>query len=133
MKRACLAAFGVALLSGCQTSGGLGPEAHVVQLVQVTQDQAAKIQQGVRAVLKDPESARFGPAVVGKRADGLLLVCGYVNAKNSFGGYTRDRPFAGLLVSTNGLTLPMNVVAMGGTDSESYAAHQVCATSGINF
>lgn len=43
----------------------------------------------VLAKLKDPESAEFGD--VGYREPGI--VCGFVNAKNSFGGYTGQRAF----------------------------------------
>lgn len=39
--------------------------------------------------LKDPDSAKFGQVVA--RESGI--VCGYVNSKNSFGGYTGDKAF----------------------------------------
>ncbi len=42
----------------------------------------------VRARLKDPESSRFGTAFVRNN-----VVCGYVNSKNSFGGYGGDQLF----------------------------------------
>jgi hypothetical protein len=42
----------------------------------------------VRAVLRDPDSARFGSSIVRNGT-----VCGYVNAKNAFGGYTGPREF----------------------------------------
>ncbi len=47
--------------------------------------------------LKDPNSATFGmmiramrPNVRGEPTD---TICGYVNAKNSYGGYTGEKPF----------------------------------------
>lgn len=43
--------------------------------------------------LKDPESAKFGKVVY--RSSGA--VCGYVNAKNSFGGYSGDTAFIAML------------------------------------
>lgn len=43
----------------------------------------------VRAALLDPESARFTNV---RDANGIL--CGFVNAKNTFGGYTGPRAFA---------------------------------------
>lgn len=51
-------------------------------------------QANVRRLLKDPDSAVFR-AVVLRRAAGLEhgAVCGYVNAKNSFGAMTGERPF----------------------------------------
>ena len=60
-----------------------------------TQRDVVKI--NVLARLKDPESAYFGrvfvlvPEKFDEKADGN--VCGYVNAKNSFGGYTGMKGF----------------------------------------
>lgn len=48
----------------------------------------AEARAAVRARLKDPKSAQFGDAIVTERA-----VCGSVNAKNGFGGYTGSQPF----------------------------------------
>jgi hypothetical protein len=57
----------------------------------------AKATAAVNAKLKDPQSARYGemirkvgPNVNAKPAE---VVCGTVNAKNSFGGYGGVRPF----------------------------------------
>lgn len=47
----------------------------------------------VTSRLKDPESVRFGRTWAG--GDSMLVGCGYVNAKNSFGGYTGEELFAG--------------------------------------
>lgn len=43
----------------------------------------------VRGLLRDPDSATFSNSVVRER-DGARVVCGYVNARNGFGGYTGD-------------------------------------------
>ena len=43
----------------------------------------------VRDILKDPESARFRSEFKGKDDS----VCGFVNAKNSYGGYDGFKPF----------------------------------------
>ncbi len=43
-----------------------------------------KAEAWVKSVLKDPDSAKFS---------GQHGYCGYVNAKNSFGGYTGDKRF----------------------------------------
>jgi hypothetical protein len=57
--------------------------------------------------LKDPESARFRDihVRVEKAAAGNLVtvVCGQVNAKNSFGGYVGFRPFLYTLIPTAGM------------------------------
>jgi hypothetical protein len=51
----------------------------------------------VNAKLKDPQSARYGEMIrkVGANVNGkpAEVVCGTVNAKNSFGGYGGNRPF----------------------------------------
>ena len=44
----------------------------------------------VRQGLKDPESARFRDV---RRNTATGAVCGYVNAKNSYGGYVGETPF----------------------------------------
>lgn len=43
--------------------------------------------QRIKAVLKDPESAQFKSMFVSKSM-GVPVVCGLVNSKNSFGGYS---------------------------------------------
>ncbi len=43
--------------------------------------------------LKDPNSAIFGNFWALDGTNGLRNICGYVNAKNSFGGYTGKKMF----------------------------------------
>lgn len=38
--------------------------------------------------LKDPDSAKFSDVFLPKGDQGAVSVCGYVNTKNSFGGYS---------------------------------------------
>lgn len=52
----------------------------------------AQVQDQVRRALKDPESARFEYVTV-TEVNGQRVACGLVNAKNSMGGYTGNRPF----------------------------------------
>lgn len=52
----------------------------------------------VKARLKDPSSAEFGQVVV--KSSGI--VCGYVNAKNAFGGYTGEKAF--ISMGSQGMT-----------------------------
>ncbi|HEY5085771.1 MAG TPA: hypothetical protein VII66_00295 [Gemmatimonadaceae bacterium] len=44
--------------------------------------------------LKDPESAQFSD-VTAHVVGGVVVACGYVNAKNGFGGYTGQTEFVG--------------------------------------
>jgi hypothetical protein len=57
---------------------------------------AAENRYGAKAMvqrrLKDPESARFG-AIWVKDVENTTYVCGSVNAKNSFGGYSGEHSF----------------------------------------
>lgn len=46
----------------------------------------------VKASLKDPDSAQFSSMTIFKNAGGIT-VCGLVNAKNGFGGYSGRTPF----------------------------------------
>lgn len=46
----------------------------------------------VKKLLKDPESARFSRISIVSHGD-KMAECGYVNAKNGFGGYTGDERF----------------------------------------
>lgn len=57
------------------------------------------LEQAVKNRLKDPESAQFRDMKYWKFESvtevegGLFYVCGFVNAKNSFGGYNGYKPF----------------------------------------
>lgn len=50
----------------------------------------ARATEQVRALLKDPDSAKFDQVTV---HPGKGTVCGYVNAKNGMGGYAGSRAF----------------------------------------
>jgi hypothetical protein len=66
----------------------------------------AKMRAAVASKLKDPESARFTETkrAMRKNARGELVdtVCGMVNAKNSYGGYTGAKPFVYLVARNTG-------------------------------
>src|ERR1700722_3857616 len=56
------------------------------------------VEVAVRAQLRDPQSAVFRDlSATTDRKTGAspagLVVCGYVNAKNGFGGFTGEKPF----------------------------------------
>lgn len=60
--------------------------------------QRTDVQMVIKYSLKDPGSAVFGPISAARKNDGIVVVCGWINAKNSFGGYTGNRPFIGALI-----------------------------------
>jgi hypothetical protein len=60
--------------------------------------QLAAVESGVRQRLKDPASAMFGSTTLAAQsADGEITACGFVNAKNSFGGYTGSSLYIAIL------------------------------------
>lgn len=88
----------VLAIAGCQSTRS--PEQIAATYKPFTLPPAAieAIKSGTAAALKDPESARFGEfRAVEDGAKGVVTVCGTVNAKNSFGGYTGMQPFIGAL------------------------------------
>lgn len=74
------------LLSACTT---LPPDLQKNGVpVILTASQIKAVQDGLRARLKDPASAMFsGDTKAAQAADGEITACGFINAKNSFGGY----------------------------------------------
>jgi hypothetical protein len=97
--------------------------------VRLTPKQVEAVKAGVRDGLKDPESARFGQMLAARHAvDGSVMVCGHVNAKNSYGGYTGSGYFIGIFPIGGG-RFALNRVA---TDREDYAeARRICGIVGL--
>ncbi|MGO8840686.1 MAG: hypothetical protein ACLQF1_05960 [Methyloceanibacter sp.] len=91
MKPLVAGALAALMLTACAPSPG------TVMPYQLSDSYKATIEATVRATLKDPDSARFGAMSATKDMTGSVSVCGWVNAKNSFGGYTGDQLFIGLL------------------------------------
>lgn len=92
-----------------------------------TPNEQEAIKRSVLHALKDPESARFGDFIVGVEKDGTITVCGWVNAKNSYGGYTGMSPFYGLMTADPLLFLP---VGIGGDRNMTKAIRQMCTQGG---
>jgi len=63
-------------------------EAELAEQARQRQLEIIAARNAVTERMKDPESVRFGEVV--NRSG---TVCGYVNAKNSFGGYAGDTAF----------------------------------------
>jgi hypothetical protein len=83
------------LLSGCMTANEpQGPP----QGPRMTDAEAfAKAKQLVIAGAREPESLRFAPSMSRRQTTGTFgsydIVCGAVNGKNGFGGYTGMKQF----------------------------------------
>jgi len=72
--------------------------------IELSEIQIKEIKSSVRAVLKDPDSARFGTIMGAKEPNDQIFACGYINAKNSFGGFTGERLFISASTSDGFLT-----------------------------
>ena len=53
----------------------------------------AQAQQSVKARLRDPDSVRWGEIYFSRGSLGAPAVCGSVNSKNGFGGYSGEHQF----------------------------------------
>src|SRR5689334_17187693 len=73
------------------------PPVQKLQPVSLSEEEMQGVERGLKAKLKDPDSAKIEGVVAGKGTDGRTFVCGLVNAKNSYGGYSGKMPFRGYM------------------------------------
>lgn len=141
MNRCVLSAVAMAALaSGCQPAPpviGPGPFPERPQETlqagspyTLSPAEIAAVKRGVKGQLKDPTSPLFGEFRSAKNSDDVVTVCGWVNAKNSYGGYTGDKPFIGVIVGSQG-TLGFVPAGFGGTDTATYVVRKTCAKAGV--
>jgi hypothetical protein len=96
----------------------------------LTTPQVAAVHESVRDNLKDPESARFGQMFAAKpKEGGMPMVCGYVNAKNSYGGYVGEQPFIGVLVGNGNFA----TISIGDGGAKSVVAFKMCRENGVGI
>lgn len=122
MMKAAFAASVIGL-AGCVSSIPAGVP------VQVDDEMHAAIEAGVKRRLKDPNSAMFDRIQVSKVNQNTYNVCGFVNAKNSFGGYSGNAPFYGVL--HRGYRFEFRTMADTSKDGEVWALQAVCRKAGI--
>ena len=84
------------------------------------------VKNGVAQELKDPTSPIFGNMKATKSKEHVIIICGFVNGKNSYGAYTGKKPFIGALTNNSSF-----LVGIGGTDIHTTATYDVCAQKGI--
>lgn len=94
--------------------------------VKLSASDVKNIQSSMRAQMKDPDSTRFGAISGARYADGDLYVCGWVNGKNSYGGYTGMMPYAGHYYAQK----KQIDVAVGGA-RDLRIIQQMCAEQGV--
>jgi hypothetical protein len=68
-------------------------------------DYFLRAKQAVTRTLRDPDSAKFGPIFEGNGSSGRKIICGFVNARNGYGGYTGMERFI-YFVDTDSVGLP---------------------------
>lgn len=132
MKSAFALALTVALAGCAASQGTVEPTTKSFEPVTLTKAQIEAVKEGAKKGLKDPNSAMFGDQFFASREVGKpgITVCGYVNAKNSFGGYTGQKPFMGILSEKPLLFAP---AGYGGGGADNYAVGKVCQDAGIKL
>lgn len=124
----------VAMCGGCaiQPATDEPPEANLI--VHLDEPTRRIIEDSVRSQLKDPGSATFRNINASSTDRSGTSACGLVNAKNSYGGYTGDQPFIGLLMErTKGRKdwafIPAKIA---GTTTEIAVVQSICSKKGID-
>lgn len=86
------------LLAGCMTATPT-PQKQI-EFTKLNTSQVKSLQLAVKSGMKDPESAKFGSYISFETTDDngqkIDVVCGYVNGKNSYGGYVGMTPYIAL-------------------------------------
>jgi hypothetical protein len=80
----------------------LSVQAGAEAAITLSTEQITVIEAGVQARLNNPDSAKFSGLVARPLNGPVLAVCGYVNTKNSSGGYIGDFAFDGFLLNNEG-------------------------------
>lgn len=96
MEQANTGLIALLILTVVAASAAVGPADAQTKSNDSAQMKAYVLSNGKNAVkmkLKDPKSATFRNLDVHKGADGMYVMCGEVNSKNSFGGYTGFQKF----------------------------------------
>lgn len=86
------------------------------------------IKQAVTRELIDSDSAKFREIRIS--ADGNTA-CGYVNAKNKFGGYTGFKIFQGVIIRTPNYPTRFAPISISSSEIEEQANLTVCQKNGI--
>ena len=121
MKRLALIAAAVASIATSAVAG---------DPIELSEAQIEAVQSVVRDGLKDPDSARFGTIAAGVIDETGFMVCGYVNARNSFGGYVGMTVFSGVMVAKNNVFIQATI---GGTDKVQENIRKICSDHGAEI
>lgn len=116
MKRILAGMFVCSVVAGCGERTKPTIDEH--DLKRVAKNEVVRM-------LKDPDSAKFDYNVMVTKVDSLgtkdrYAVCGKVNAKNSFGGYTGEKRFIVPMYVTDQTDLTINDPIIETSNSEKF-------------
>lgn len=97
----------------------------------LSEEDIAAAQGKILTMLIDPYSAVFEGIGAAKMLDQRILVCGRVNAKNKFGGYTGVEPYFLMLMPPD--YIKTSSPLLGGASSPSRAIFDLCKKYNIKF
>lgn len=118
-------------VAGCQTTQqSAPPPVEKLEPLELNKQQTAAVHAGASKKLKDPDSAKFSRLSAGQSDPKTIHICGYVNARNSFGGFTGDKPFIGLLFKKpeGWLFVP---ISYGGSERDTRVVSTLCRKYGL--
>ncbi|WP_153003889.1 hypothetical protein [Aureimonas ureilytica] len=98
----------------------------VTEIYRPTTKDNSAIADAFEKVLKDPDSARFPVIYARKAQSGLIYYCGFVNSRNSYGGYVGNQPFFAM-----GDDRFVSVQKIGGTEIEKIVVTEMCRRKGF--
>jgi hypothetical protein len=122
------------VLSGCESAPQkMSTPLEVAKPITLTAKQISSVRAGVAKSLKnnDLEGVRVGRMLAGRTSTGVI-VCGYVNGKNSAGEYVGEKPFHGLFLGMDNAS-GFIVTGAGGAENDTTATFEVCRRSGLDL
>jgi hypothetical protein len=121
------------VLSGCESAQKISSHLEVATPITLTAKQISSVRAGVAKSLKnhDLEAVNVGRMRAG-RISTSVIVCGYVNRKNSSGEYVGEKPFHGLFMGLDNAS-GFIVTGTGGADDDTVATLEVCRRSGLDL
>ena len=112
--------------NGGATTGG---KIEAGQPIKLDARQQEAVVQGVSRWLKDAKSAQFGTMQAVRDRRGNIIVCGWVDGRNSAGVYRGMAPYIGILVGTR-TNAEFKVVGIGGTRHDRASVLALCEETG---
>ena len=92
------------------------------------------VKQAVAKDLRDPESTRFGPMNVARESKtGQLLVCGWMNSKNAFGGYIGFTPYFARLDQSYDRSVALRYLRLADNMDHTMVVSMHCSAPGLGM